>query len=62
MSEERGFLITLDWLEQYSFKGEERDYPSEAPNRREVQYCVGDIRKEALNSRLKWAESLRPHL
>jgi len=24
--------------------------------------CVGDIPKEALNNRLKWAESLKPHL
>jgi hypothetical protein len=39
-----------------------RDYSSDAPSRREDRYCVGDIPKEALNNRLKWAESLRPHL
>ena len=40
----------------------ERNYSSDAPSRREDRYCVGDIPKEALNNRLKWAESLRPHL
>ena len=33
-------------------------YLSDAPSRREDRYCVGDIPKEALNNRLKWAESL----
>jgi hypothetical protein len=40
----------------------ERNYFSDAPSRREERYCVGDIPKEALNDRLKWAESLKPHL
>jgi hypothetical protein len=40
----------------------ERNYLSDAPSRREDRYCVGDIPKEALNNRLKWAESLNPHL
>ena len=40
----------------------ERNYLSDAPSRREDRYCVGDIPKEALNNRLKWAESLKPHL
>ena len=43
---------------QCCFKGGERNYSSDAPGRREDRYCVGDIPKEALNNRLKWAESL----
>jgi hypothetical protein len=39
-----------------------RSYLPGAPSRREDRYCAGDIPKEALNNRLKWAESLKPHL
>jgi len=62
MSEGRGFLIAFQGAGQCCFKGGERNYSSDAPSRREDRYCVGDIPKEALNNRLKWAESLKPHL
>jgi hypothetical protein len=62
MSEGRGFLIAFHRAGQCCFKGGERHYSSDAPSRREDRYCVGDIPKETLNNRLKWAESLRPHL
>ena len=62
MGEGRGFLIAFHRAGQSCFKGGERNYSSDAPSRREDRYCVGDIPKEALNNRLKWAESLRPHL
>jgi hypothetical protein len=62
MSEGRGFLIAFHGAGQCCFKGGERNYSSDAPSRREDRYCVGDIPKEALNNRLKWAESLKPHL
>ena len=54
----RGFLIAFHGAGQCCFKGGERNYSSDAPSRREDRYCVGDIPKEALNNRLKWAESL----
>jgi hypothetical protein len=45
---------------QCCFKGGEHNYSSDAPGRREDRYCVGDIPKEALNNRLKWAEIVTP--
>jgi hypothetical protein len=50
--------IHVEGMARPSFKVEERNYSSDAPGRREDRYCVGDIPKEALNNRLKWAESL----
>jgi hypothetical protein len=55
-------LIRNPHPQQCCFTRGERNYSSDAPSRREDRYCVGDIPKEALNNRLKWAESLRPHL
>lgn len=62
MSKGRGFLIAFHEAVRCCFKGGECNYSSDAPSRREDRYCVGDIPKEALNNRLKWAESLKPHL
>jgi hypothetical protein len=65
VSAERSFavsLLTVVFLScpSASSVGEfgERNYSSDAPGRREDRYCVGDIPKEVLNNRLKWAESL----
>ena len=49
-------LIAFHGVGQCCFKGGERNYSPDAPSRREDRYCVGDIPKEALNNRLKWAD------